>query len=89
MVVLGHTHCEAVDAVLSGRTGAYVKYIADDISTAIGEEKDPYKAVHLNVEHSCNIIESSLQIQKDEKEYGLKVVGAIYDIETGKVEFLD
>lgn len=30
----------------------------------------------------------SLQIQKDEQEYGLKVLGAIYHLETGKVEFL-
>ena len=88
VVVLGHTNCDAVEKVLSGHTGGYVQYITDDIKTAIGEEKDPHEATRLNVEHSCKIIESSLQIQKDEKEYGLKVIGAIYDIETGKVEFI-
>ena len=54
---------------------------------AIGEEKDDYKAAVLNVEQSIRIIESSLEIQKDE-ENGLKVVGAIYRIEDGKVDFL-
>lgn len=34
------------------------------------------------------IIEHSLQIQKDEEEYGLKVLGGIYHLESGEVEFL-
>ena len=51
-------------------------------------EKDEVKACCLNVKHSCDIIEHSLQIQKDEEEYGLKVLGAIYHLESGEVEFL-
>ncbi len=88
IVVLGHTHCGAVDAVLSGHASGYIKYIAESIQEAIGDEKDPYEASRKNVEHCCKEIESSLIIQKDEKKYGLKVIGAIYDIETGKVNFL-
>ena len=88
VLVLGHTGCGAVDAVLSGHSGTYIKYIADSIKQAVGTEKDPYKACELNVKNSCKIIEESLIIRKDEKEYGLKVMGAIYDITTGKVNFL-
>lgn len=88
VVVLGHTDCGAVGAVLSGHGGGYIGYIAKDIAEAIGEEKDPYRATCLNVEHCCRVIESSLQIRKDEEEYGLRVMGAVYDIESGEVSFI-
>ena len=35
-----------------------------------------------------HVIENSLKIQAVEHDYGVKVMGAIYDIETGKVDFL-
>ena len=88
IVVLGHDHCGAVDAAMNHEPDGYIKYITDEIVKAIGDEKDEVKACCLNVKHSCEIIEHSLQIQKDEREYGLKVLGAIYHLESGKVEFL-
>ena len=88
VVVMGHTHCGAIDAVLKGQSGEYVKYIAEDIKEAIGDETDPYKACVKNVEHCCRTIENSLSIRHDEEEYGLRVMGAVYDIETGEVKFL-
>ncbi|MDE6579102.1 MAG: carbonic anhydrase [Ruminiclostridium sp.] len=88
-VVLGHTHCGAVDAALHHEPEGYIKFITDEIVKAIGDEKDEYKASVLNAKSSKKTIEESLEIQKDEKEYGLKVVTAMYDIESGKVEFLD
>lgn len=88
VVVLGHNHCGAVDAALNHKTKGYIQYIVNDIVEAIGSEKDEFKACCLNVTHSCKIIENSIQIQKDEREYGLRVMGAIYNMETGMVEFL-
>ncbi len=88
IVVLGHDHCGAVDAAMNHEPDGYIKYITDEIVKAIGDEKDEVKACCLNVKHSCDIIEHSLQIQKDEREYGLKVLGAIYHLESGEVEFL-
>ncbi len=88
VVVLGHTNCGAIDAVLKGHSGEYIRYIAEDIKEAIGDEKDPYRACCRNVEHCCSQIESSLAIQQDEKKYGLRVMGAVYDIETGRVDFI-
>ena len=85
IMVLGHTHCGAVDAAIHHDPEGYIKFITDEITKAIGEEKDPYKAACLNVQRSIDLIESSLIIQKDE-EQGLAVVGAMYDIESGKVE---
>ena len=89
VLVLGHTHCGAVHAALEEDHEGYIRYIVDEIQGAIGEEKDPYEACHLNVRHSMRTIEESLKIQKVEHEYGLKVRGAIYDIETGVVDFLE
>ena len=66
--------------------GGYIKFITDEIKKAIGKEQDDYIACVLNVQQSIRVIESSLEIQKDE-EKGLKVIGAIYNIENGTVEF--
>lgn len=88
IVVLGHDHCGAVDAAMNHEPDGYIRYITDEIIKAIGDEKDEFRACCLNVKHSCEMIEKSLQIQKDEKEYGLKIVGAIYHLDSGEVEFL-
>ncbi len=85
-MVLGHTKCGAVTAAIKHDPSGFIKYITDEIKQAIGYEQDDYKAAVLNVQQSVRIIESSLEIQKDE-EKGLKVVGAIYRIEDGTVEF--
>ncbi len=88
IVVLGHTHCGAVDAAINHDPEGYIKFITDEIKTAIGDEKDGYKACCMNVRHSIEIIENSFEIQKEENSRGLKVVGAVYDIESGKAEFI-
>lgn len=89
VVVLGHNHCGAVEAAIHHEPSGYVKYITDEIRKAIGEEKDEEKACCLNVKHSVSIIEDSLNIQELEEQGGLKVCGAVYHIDSGKVEFLD
>lgn len=86
VVVLGHTQCGAVGAAINHDPDGYIKYITDEIKKAIGKEKSDYKAAVLNVKQSVRIIESSLEIQKDE-EAGLQVVGAIYKLEDGTVDF--
>ena len=88
VVVLGHTHCGAVDAAIHYQPDGYIKYITDEIKKAIGEETDPYKASCLNVRYSVREIEKSLCIHHIEEEIGLRVVGAMYHIEDGSVEFL-
>jgi len=88
IIVLGHDHCGAVDSAMNHEPDGYIKYITDEIIKAIGDERNEYQACCLNVKHSCEIIEHSLQIQKNEQKYGLKVLGAIYHLETGEVEFL-
>ena len=88
IVVLGHTHCGAVDAAMNSDPEGYIKFITDEIKRAIGDEKDERKACEKNVWQSIHMIEHSLEIHHIEDEIGLRVVGAMYDIETGKVEFM-
>ena len=40
IMVLGHTHCGAVDAAIHHDPEGYIKFITDEITKAIGEEKD-------------------------------------------------
>ena len=87
IVVLGHNHCGAVDAAINHDPDGYIKYITDEIKKAIGYEKDEYKACCLNVKHSVEIIENSFEIHKEEEQHGLKVIGAVYHLENGIVEF--
>ena len=88
IVVMGHNHCGAIDAAINHKPENYIKFITDEISKAIGEEKDSYKACCLNVRHSVKRIEDSLEIRQEE-EHGLQVYGAIYHLEDGRVEFLE
>ena len=87
IVVMGHNHCGAVNAAINGEPENYIKFVTDEIRKAIGEETDNYKACCLNVLHSMKIIEESLEIQREE-ERGLRVCGAMYHLEDGRVEFL-
>ena len=89
IVVMGHTHCGAVDAAMNSDPEGYIKFITDEIKRAIGDEKDERTACEKNVWQSIQMIEHSLEIHHIEDEIGLRVVGAMYDIETGKAEFIE
>lgn len=89
IVVLGHNHCGAVDAAINHDPDGYIRFITDEIRTAIGDETDEYRACCLNVRHSIDILEQSLEIHREEETEGLKVIGAVYHLEDGSVEYLD
>ena len=88
IVMMGHTRCGAVGAVLAGHSGGFIDYLLKDIALAIGDEKDAFKASCLNVQHGVQRIRHELKIHPIEDEKGLEVIGAIYHIEDGTVEFL-
>ena len=88
VLVLGHDHCGAVDAAIRHDPDGYIKFITDEIREAIGEERDPLRASCLNVCHSLRRIEESLAIRSDE-EQGLRLLGALYELQSGRVRFLD
>ena len=88
IVVMGHTHCGAVDAAINHDPEGYIKFITDKIKAAIGNEKDPYKAACMNVKECEKEIEASLEIQEVEHLEGLKVIGVMYHLENVIVDFL-
>ena len=88
IVVMGHTHCGAVDAAINHDPEGYIKFITDKIKAAIGSETDPYKAACMNVKECEKEIEASLEIQEVEHLEGLKGIGAMYHLENGIVDFL-
>ena len=85
-VVLGHTHCGAVGAAISGHVEGYIASITDEIKKAIGDEKDDLKASELNVRRNVSLTQGTFQEHPELSS--MKVIGAVYDIETGKVEWL-
>ena len=74
-------------AALHHDPSGYVKYITDEIRKAIGDEKDEAKACCLNVQRSVSVIKESLGEMVERGD--LTVCGAVYDIASGKVAFLD
>lgn len=88
VVVLGHDHCGAVDAALHHSPDGYIKYITNEILSAIGDETDPDRAAELNALHSVRTIEENLDVRRMERENGLSVRAALYRLATGKVDFL-
>ena len=88
VVVLGHTNCGAVNAALTGDPDGFIAFITDEIKLAIGSEKDPYKAGCLNVNRSVALIVQNL-CDTCEDTAGLDVVGAMYNLETGLVDFFE
>ena len=88
VVVMGHTQCGAVDAAINGGAHGYIKTITDEISACLPDGCDARQAEILNVENSIARIRSSTIMQELEEAGEVAIKGAIYDIETGKVEFL-
>ena len=86
VVLLGHTNCGAVAAALNGCSDGYISFITDEIRKAIGMERDPLTACRLNVTHGAERIRRALK--SDLMLSDVEVVGAVYDIRTGLVEWL-
>ncbi len=89
ILVLGHTHCGAVQAAIDGHTTGFIGSIVQNIQEAIGSETDDYKASCMNVRHGMAQIRRELGIHPIRDDKGLEVHGAVYDIETGEVHFLE
>ena len=86
VVALGHTHCGAVGAAIAGEEDGLVGMITRDIQDAIGGETDPRAASAANACYAAERIRESFGL--DTREDAFAVVPALYDIETGEVEWL-
>ncbi len=89
IIVLGHTGCGAVHAALSGGGDGFIQYITDEILLAVGDEKDEDRACCLNVRHAVETIRREFAAHPEIPSAELDIVGAIYDIATGAVRWLE
>jgi carbonic anhydrase len=95
VVVMGHQKCGAVTAAAEGGTAAghlpsLLALIRPAVDAAKGRPGDLIdNAVHINVENVVRQIRESTPVLKELVEHGeLTVVGAVYSLDTGKVEWL-
>lgn len=88
ILVLGHTRCGAVTAALGGGGDGFIRYITDEILSAIGAERDPDAACCLNVEHAVDTIRRAFADHPEIPSADLDVLGAVYDVATGEVRWL-
>jgi carbonic anhydrase len=95
VVVMGHTHCGAVSAALEGGTlpgklpnlMAAIRPAVDQSAHEPGDRLD--NAVRDNVVHVVEQLRAAKPVLSDLVATGkLRIVGAVYSLETGKVEWL-
>jgi carbonic anhydrase len=98
-VVLGHEGCGAIGAALASTLGAQfrsrVQLLVDailpglpDLDAELSPRERLSRAVEANVRWNVRQILDSPEGQTRQDEGRMKIVGAIYDIETGAVRFL-
>lgn len=98
VVVMGHTKCGAVTAVLKGdKVGGNIPALVDNIIPAVERAKSKgltgddilLEAIKENVKQSISDLTSrSEELAHLVKEGKVKLVGALYHIENGQVEWL-
>lgn len=98
ILVLGHTKCGAVGAACQNVELGNITVLLDKIKPAINELKfessdlneDQVEAVAIqNIRNSIQLIREKSEILKSmELDGEIKIVGASYDVSTGKVNFL-
>jgi carbonic anhydrase len=104
VVVLGHTHCGAIEATVeelqrpadsqSRNIASIVNRIRPSVANLLAETSDREEliaqAVRANVRYSANALRHGSDIVESlVRDEGLLIVGAEYSLKTGVVEFFD
>lgn len=106
VVVLGHSHCGAINATVDALTGDQdaispnIASIVDRVTPAVlpivnaggyeGRTELIHQAMRANIEQSVMGLQMrSRQLRQLVRKGKLKIVGAEYSIETGRVNFYD
>lgn len=89
VLVLGHERCGAIEAVLADNTKD-IEAIANLIKPAVKNSHDSVDAaIEANVHNSVNRIKNSSPIKKLIKAGKIDVVGAYYELSSGKVKLFE
>ncbi len=99
IVVMGHNKCGAVISACNGFKMGNITTLLNKIEPSVSKvinnnnkisEKTIEKVSHLNVKHSIQKIRNESSILKElEKNGRIKIVGAMYSVNTGEVTFLN
>lgn len=101
IVIMGHQHCGAIKAAIDGINIGNISTINNAIAPAVSKSTT-FESEHLstnkeyvehvtikNIENTIEYIKQNSQILRDMQEDGkINIVGAMYYIETGIVDFL-
>jgi carbonic anhydrase len=98
-VVLGHEGCGAVKAALAARTGArdavHIALLLDnilpglrDLPPELAPDEEARAAVEANVRWSIHQLRDTPEVKARMVEGTMKLVGAIYELQSGRVRFL-
>ncbi len=102
IVVLGHTHCGAIQSAIDDVKMGNITSLLSKIKPAVEKANSSYTGdksskndefmdavCYLNVQISIDEIRSKSPILKEMEDLNeIMIVGAIYDMKTGKVDFL-
>lgn len=99
LVVMGHTKCGAVTATVKGEElppniDAIASHIRPAVTAAKPISKNENELINNSIEENINlqikeIMSKSSIIRELVEQNKLKIIGALYNIETGVVEFYD
>ena len=100
-VVMGHEGCGAVEAAIASKfhgvaQRSRIEALLENIEPALGDldASQPHEAllhaaVEANVRHTVQALLATREVQARLAEDEMKLIGAIYDLESGRVHFLD
>ena len=102
-VVMGHGHCGAIKSAIDDVKLGNITGLLSKIKPAINQSKANFKGettshnaafveavCHANIEGMVNEIRKNSPVLKEMEDKGeIKIVGAIYTMESGKVEFFE
>jgi carbonic anhydrase len=103
VVVLGHSHCGAIKSAIDNVELGNITGLLNKIKPAVNQSRVNFKGetkssnpefietvCHTNVELMVNEIRKNSPILKEMENKGeIKIIGAMYDIAGGKVEFFE
>lgn len=101
VVVMGHENCGAIEAYLKAdhlhphfdhieKIVEYITNEAEEKALADSVHNNIDYAVRANISHGVNLLRSSMPVLKPLADKNkLTIIGALYDLDTGKVSFLE
>jgi carbonic anhydrase len=100
-VVMGHEGCGAVDAAIASKFHGVahrsrietllenIEPALDDLDASQPHEALLHAAVEANVRHTVQALVRTREVQARLADGEMKLIGAVYDLESGRVRFLD